>query len=267
MSRIDQQSMMFPEEGQLPEVSDVAGFLNQESSSPLLLVCEHAGKKIPRSLNDLGLSEEQRELHIAFDIGAEQVSRSLAKRLSCRLILQNYSRLVIDCNRKPGISGSIPETSDSILIPGNQNLSADEIKRREEVFFQPFADLCIREIARPEIRLAYSIHSFTPRLHNGKPRPWHISFLYRDPCSRGDELASLCKQLFPELTVGRNEPYFIDEKTDWFVPVCAEPRNIPHSLIEIRNDQLRTPEQIEQWVERLYKLFTTFMETTNVDNT
>ena len=70
-------------------------------ASPYLLVCEHAGKLIPRRLGDLGLDAGDLERHIAWDIGAADVARGLSQRLDATLITQTYSRLVIDCNRQP----------------------------------------------------------------------------------------------------------------------------------------------------------------------
>lgn len=234
--------------------------INEGSTSPLLLVCEHAGRHIPKSLNNLGLNERERAMHIAYDIGAEQVARGIAKRFGCRLVLQEYSRLTIDCNRRFGEPSSIPEVSDSILIPGNKNLDQAEIEQRHNEIFRPFAERCLAEIARPEISITFSIHSFTKQMSDGNTRPWDISFLYRDKHSQGDRISELCKTLWPDLVVGQNEPYFIDEKTDWFIPVCAESRQIPHSLIEIRNDHIRTPQACLEWADRLSKLISRFME-------
>lgn len=234
--------------------------VNENAASPLLLVCEHAGQCIPQALGTMGPSARQRAMHIAYDIGAEKVARALSARFDCRLILQRYSRLTIDCNRQPGLPSSIPEISDSIVIPANQNLTPAQKKRREDEIFHPFAERCQAEMARPEIALAFSIHSFTRQMADGVPRPWDISFLYRSADSQGARIADLCQHRNPELTVGQNQPYFIDEKTDWFVPVCAEPRHIPHALIEIRNDHIRTDAACQTWADRLYRLFSTFME-------
>jgi len=234
--------------------------VNENAQSPLLLVCEHAGQRIPQSLGTMGLSAQQRAMHIAYDIGAEKVARALAVRLDCRLVLQRYSRLTIDCNRQPGLPSSIPEISDSIVIPANQNLTPAQKKHREVEIFRPFAERCQAEMARPEIRMTFSIHSFTRQMANGVPRPWDISFLYRSAHSQGARIADLCQRQNPDLNVGRNQPYFIDEKTDWFVPVCAEPRQIPHALIEIRNDHIRTDAACESWADRLHRLFSTLLE-------
>ena len=225
----------------------------------VLLVCEHAGTAIPESLGALGLGSDARRLHIAYDIGAGDVARDLAGRLGCRLILQRYSRLVIDCNRPPGTAASIPEISDHHPIPGNRGLSPGARALREEEIFAPYARLCMQEVARPPVRFAFSIHSFTPRM-DGRARPWDIGFLFRHERSRGAQLARLCRQQWPGLTVGLNHPYTIDDETDWFIPVCAEPRGIAHCLIEIRNDHLLTAAGCRRWASRLHRLLSEFME-------
>ena len=73
-----------------------------DGASPFLLVCDHAGRRIPRRLHNLGLGEAELARHIAWDIGIAGVGRLLADRLDACLVMQPYSRLVIDCNRPPG---------------------------------------------------------------------------------------------------------------------------------------------------------------------
>jgi len=63
------------------------------------------------------------------------VARQVAAALDAPLVAQNYSRLVIDCNRDPKVATSIPRLSESVEIPGNVNLSdADMAVRRAEIF-------------------------------------------------------------------------------------------------------------------------------------
>src|SRR5271167_2462152 len=80
---------------------------NADGPSPLLLVVDHAGNRMPRALGRLGIGEAEAERHIAWDIGIARIAGALADALGAMLILQNYSRLVIDCNRPPGIPASI----------------------------------------------------------------------------------------------------------------------------------------------------------------
>ena len=48
-----------------------------------------------------------------------------------------------------------------------------------------------------------------------------------------------------------NEPYQIDDESDWFVPQHGEASGLPHSLIEIRNDQIRDSQGRAAWAETL----------------
>lgn len=233
--------------------------VNPSSRSPLLLVCEHAGRAVPRALGLLGLSPREMELHIAWDIGAGELARALARRFGCTLILQRYSRLVIDCNRPPGIPQSIPETSDGIAVPANRGLAPADRARREAEIFAPYAEACAAAMARPRIRFAYAIHSFTPVMA-GRARPWDVGFLYRHPASGGRALVDLAARAWPDLVIGDNEPYTVEDDTDWFVPACAEPRGIPHGLIEVRNDHLLSTGGRRLWAERLGTLLATFMD-------
>lgn len=229
-------------------------------SARLLLICEHAGRALPARLGGLGLTERELSLHIAWDIGAEGVARQLAARLECALVVQRYSRLVIDCNRPPLGAQSIPETSDGIAIPGNRGLDDHAKQARVDEIFCPYARACETLIADPAIRAAVSIHSFTPVL-GGIARRMDIGFLHRTPESRGSVLANAFRAQAPDLNVADNEPYRIEDETDWFIPRCAEPRGIPHCLVEIRNDHLATPAAQDAWAARLARVIPSILET------
>src|SRR6266851_10254089 len=96
---------------------------NENGRSPLLIVADHAGKYFPRRLRQLGLSNAECEGHIAWDIGIGAVCRLIGKALDAVVVRQNYSRLVIDCNRTPGSETSILELSEATRVPGNVGLS------------------------------------------------------------------------------------------------------------------------------------------------
>ena len=63
----------------------------------------NADEQMPRVLGRLGISERECERHIVWDIGIAGVSRLMADALDATLVQQNYSRLLIDCNRRPDI--------------------------------------------------------------------------------------------------------------------------------------------------------------------
>ena len=67
--------------------------LNENKESDFLIICDHASNKIPTKFNDLGLSKEILDSHIAFDIGAKEVAVYLSKILECPLVCLNLSSL------------------------------------------------------------------------------------------------------------------------------------------------------------------------------
>ena len=229
---------------------------NAAGASPFLLVADHAGNLIPRALGDLGVSAAERERHIGWDIGIAGVGRLLADALDATLIAQNYSRLVIDCNRAPGMPTSIPEVSELTPIPGNVGLAeADRAARVLDVFW-PYharieAELTRRRRAgRPTTLIA--LHSFTPSF-KGTTRPWHVALLYnRDP-----RLARRLIALFAEeagMVVGDNEPYFVSDATDYTIPAHGERHGLLHALIEIRQDLIEDRKGQRAWAERLARV-------------
>jgi len=224
--------------------------VNAESPAPLLLLCEHAGQAIPRRLGDLGLPPGAIDTHIGWDPGAERLARALAERLGAPLILQRYSRLVIDCNRPPDAPSAMPEEVEGIAIPGNRGLTASDRKQREAAIFAPMNRALEAAFARYPRRAAFSIHSFTP-VFAGERRHWHAGFLTRRDLPTAELLRRSIARQEPDLVLAINEPYRIEDDGDWFIPAYAERRGLAHSLIEIRNDQLGDAAGIETWAARL----------------
>src|ERR1035437_9152622 len=140
--------------------------------SPFFIACDHAGRRIPRRLGKLGLPEHELERHIAWDIGAWAVSLRLADALDAFTIGQLYSRLVIDCNRAPGVPSSIVEISELTEIPGNNGLSEEERAARAAEILWPYQNRIAAELdaraGRPTVLVA--MHSFT-EAYKGVARP------------------------------------------------------------------------------------------------
>lgn len=227
-----------------------------DGQSPFLLVADHASNTIPRALGRLGIAEAECERHIAWDIGIAGLGRLLADALDATLIQQNYSRLVIDCNRPPGTPTSIPEISELTPIPGNVGLDEAGRAARARAIFWPYhkrieAELDRRRQAgRPAALIA--LHSFTP-VFKGVARPWHAAVLYnRDPRFAHRLMALLNAER--ELTVGDNLPYSVSDATDYTIPVHAERRFLHHVLIEIRQDLIGDENGQRAWCARLGRL-------------
>ncbi len=233
--------------------------VNGDSEADCLLVCEHAGRAVPDHLDGLGLDDDVLCRHIGWDIGAGDVTRLLAERLGAPAVLQRYSRLVIDCNRPTDAPDSIAPISDGVTVPGNLGLSDDERAWRIARIFQPFHQAVVDLLEQPGRRAVFAIHSFTPAL-GGVDRPWDAGFLYRRDKRTGRLLGEALAAEQPSLRIGYNQPYQIDDRSDWFVPVHGEARGLPHSLIEIRNDHIRDRPGVVRWAEDLAKAIAVTME-------
>ena len=227
-----------------------------DGASPFFLTADHAGRLLPRRLGDLGVSAAELQRHIAWDIGIAGTSRRLARKLDAFLILQTYSRLVIDCNRSPEVPSAICVLSELTEIPGNRDLTPAQRRRRIEEIFEPYHARILAELerrraaGRPTVLIA--MHSFTP-VFKGVARPWHIGVLYnRDP-SFAHILHDLLKAE-GDLVVGDNQPYFISDESDYGIPVHGEGRGIPHVELEIRQDLIAEAHGQEAWAERLARL-------------
>ena len=224
--------------------------VNETSKAPVLFLCEHAGRAIPKTLGTLGLNEKALMSHRGWDIGAEALARNLANRLNAPLILQRYSRLVIDGNRPPGSPESILEVSDGVEIEVNKKLSLHERIAREKAIFAPM-DQAINDAFSASQRIAaFSIHSFSPQL-GGQSRPWHAGFLTRRSISTAKALIESLKGQRPSLNLAINKPYTVDDENDWFIPSHAEARGLMHCLIEVRNDQISDELGINLWSDLL----------------
>lgn len=225
--------------------------LNAESHSPFLLTVDHADNLIPQKLHDLGLSEKERNRHIAVDIGILEVSRRLSGLLAAPLIAQRYSRLVIDCNRRPGVASSIPEVSDGTPIPGNQNLTASDREARETEIFLPYHNQIEQflEARRLDQTLLIAMHSFTPSMQ-GHNRPWHIGLLtHKDRRLAIPILKAL--RAMENLTIGDNDPYAVCPINDYGLMIHGHERGLAHVGFEIRQDLISHEKGQIEWADRI----------------
>lgn len=240
-------------EGDIPPVHEV----NALGTSPFFLTADHYGRILPHALGDLGVAENELTRHIAWDIGIAGVAERLAKTLDAHLVAQRYSRLVIDCNRSPGVASSIPVISEATAIPRNEGISASERAARRREIFEPYhrrIDAAInRRLHDRRPTVLVSLHSFTP-VYAGVARPWHIGALY----NRDTVLPQLLlKHLRAEgdLIVGDNEPYAVSDLSDYTIPVHGEARGLVNTGIEIRQDLIADQSGEQQWAERLARIF------------
>jgi len=225
----------------------------RRSLSEIVLSCEHAGNLVPANLR-LGVAPADLARHIGIDIGALGVARRMSERLEAELIFQRYSRLVIDCNRPPSEPTAFPARVDGTDVPANATIGVRDAAARTAEIFHPFAAAVAGALdRRTDAGIApvlVSVHSFTPEHQDYPgPRPWPVSVLFDKDPRLSLALAAVLRQ--EGLNVGENVPYRVGALGDYTVPVHGEHRGILHTLIEIRQDLIGTPEGQRAWGDRL----------------
>ena len=231
--------------------------INPTGASSFLLIGDHAGNHIPAVLGDMGLGPAERVRHIAWDIGVAQLGEMLSTALDAVFVRQVYSRLVIDCNRRPDAPDAMPAVSDGTTVPANATLDDAARAARVSAIHTPYQAAIGTEIARRQAAgqatILIALHSFTPVMR-GIARPWQIGILH----DGGDTgfaralLAALADE--PDLTVGDNEPYRMD-LIDYTIPRHAYPDRLPYAEIEVRQDLIDDEQGCRAWCDRLARLF------------
>ncbi len=223
----------------------------QESS--LIFVCDHASNTLPSAYGSLGLGPDAFERHIAYDIGAADVTRALADVFGAPAILGPHSRLLIDLNRGPDDPTLVMKLSDGAIIPGNATADAAEIVKRSNHYYRPYHDSIEAEVERVrgsgKVPVLISIHSFTPEWRGWK-RPWHVGILWSDKDPRLAQF--MLERLGREsgLTVGDNQPYSGELDGDC-MDQHAVAHGFAHVLIELRQDLVDNSAKAQQWAARL----------------
>jgi predicted N-formylglutamate amidohydrolase len=244
---VSSQTLLAPDEP--PPFIEVG----RQGRSNFVIVVDHASPRIPRRLQNLGLPASELQRHIAWDIGALGVARQTAAALDAVLVAQNYSRLVIDCNRDPAVASSIPRVSESSDIPGNAALSEADIAARRVEIFDPYHThvraLLDERAAAGRSTILVAQHTMT-NIYHGVRREMHAAVLYnRDRRFAGLVLERLRRER--ELLIADNEPYFVSDATDYTIPRHGEARGLPHVEIEIRQDLVSDAAGQTEWAHRI----------------
>jgi predicted N-formylglutamate amidohydrolase len=176
---------------------------------------------------------------------------------------------VIDCNRKPQSATSMAPVADGTEVPGNRDLTPEERAARVEEILMPYhsriAERLDARAAAGVPTLLVSVHSFTPSLR-ARPteRPWHIGLCWAEADGFSRHVLGLLAEMEPGLVLGHNQPYEVDMVNDYSIPVHGEGRGLPYIEIEIRQDQIGTPEGQALWAERLVPVLHRAAETFHV---
>ncbi|SEK57359.1 Predicted N-formylglutamate amidohydrolase [Roseovarius nanhaiticus] len=215
------------------------------------VLCDHASNEVPDFVNGgcLGVAPDDMARHIAYDPGAEGVSRALGAMLDGPAILSRFSRLVIDPNRGEEDPTLIMQLYDGTIIPGNRGISDIDAGERLRRCHRPYHDAVAQMAAARRAPVLVSVHSFTPQLRGRPPRPWQIGVLYSTDTRLARPLLARLRAE-PDLSVGDNQPYTGHLPGDTIARHGIEHAR-PNVLIELRNDLIATEAQQKAWAARL----------------
>lgn len=224
--------------------------VNGDFNHGLLLLADHASNYIPPEFNGLGISDDQLERHIAYDIGVRDFTLRLAKKLNVPAVLSKFSRLLIDPNRGKQDPTLVMRLADGKIIAGNRDIDEAGKKSRIERFYKPYDDAIGAVIAefenydlKPDL---FSIHSFTP-YWRGNKRTTEVGILWHED-------QAMTALIVDELRATTH--YVVDENKPYFGGLVGDTmdrhglsKGLEHSLLELRQDYMATDAGINEWVD------------------
>jgi predicted N-formylglutamate amidohydrolase len=190
-----------------PDDPAPVSIVNPTGSAPVLLICDHASNAVPAALHGLGLIERDLHRHIAYDIGAAEVTRLSNAHISPE---------------------EIRSRTEACFWPYHRRIGSG------------LAGFAMRG-QRPAV---IAIHAYTPVL-GGIQRPWHIGVLWGDDARISGPLI-MALRAHESLVVGDNEPYSGRLQYGYSMDVHAGETGLPHVLIELREDLVATSEDQER---------------------
>jgi predicted N-formylglutamate amidohydrolase len=237
----------------------------------VVVICEHASDALtdlPALGGDLGLAPATRGSHAAWDIGALGLARGLAALLAqdtggAVLVHAPLSRLVYDLNRAPDHPSAMPARSEVHDIPGNTALTAAQRLARVRAVYLPFHTRLQAEIAailahgrRPAL---IAVHSFTP-VFLGQPRAVEFGVIHDDDTSLSLAVIEAAQDCGLETRL--NEPYSAAGDVTHTIRLHAVPCRLPNTMLEIRNDLIRTAPAQDAMAARLAPVLAAALRTT-----
>jgi predicted N-formylglutamate amidohydrolase len=176
----------------------------------LLVTCEHASNAVPaRWRKSFAADRAVLDTHRAWDPGAVILARELAAQFKAPLHEGEFTRLLIDLNRRDSSKSAF-----SAFTP-------DAAKPELLTFHRSWREAVLADAKKVKGRLLHvSCHSFTPELR-GQVRNAEIGLLY-DPRIKleratADAWHEALKSALPGMRIRRNYPYkgISDGITTW----------------------------------------------------
>lgn len=228
--------------------------VNPTGTSSVVLLCPHASNYLPPQYGTLGVAPSELQRHIAWDIGAASVTRSLATLLDAVAFLGTSSRLLIDLNRPVESVSSIVTRSEHTDIPANVGITAQERALRAARVFRPHHQAIAEHLAKRKAggrrTVIVAIHSFTPT-YDGVARAWHVGVLFAASKPFAQATIERLRAHDASLNVGANVPYTVEPDTDYGVLVYGDDIGNPALEFELRQDLVACAQDQQRWARTL----------------
>jgi predicted N-formylglutamate amidohydrolase len=174
-----------------------------------VLTCEHASNRLPPGLRARPTAERALlQTHWAWDIGAWEVARRLARAFGAAAIGGAVSRLVVDLNRPVADPSLVRREADGVRLSWNARVTPREIERRMLAWHLPYHDAVDRAVLRLATRgvrpLLLAVHSFTP-VYDGRRRDFDLGVLFDRSRPHARALVRALRR--EGFRVRENEPY------------------------------------------------------------
>lgn len=227
----------------------------------LIITCEHAGNEVPEEYRHLFKERrEALETHRGIDIGALELTNTIAERMEQQAYLHTVTRLLVDLNR----SVQSPTLFSEFTKEASLNVREEIFEKYYQPHRQKVEDEIEEIISEGNQAIHIGVHTFTP-VWKGRRREVDIGFLY-DPTHKKE--TNFCRQWRQklnqnagELCLRMNEPYrgTMDGFTTYLRRNYAE----EHYLgIEIEvNQRFAEQSQANEWQQLQNKIAASLQDT------
>ncbi len=228
---------------------------NFNSKNHIIFICDHASNNIDKRYKKKFLNTHILDNHVAYDIGAKSLTLCLSNKLKQSYIFSNFSRLLIDPNRKKSDKDLIVSNTFDIQIPINKNIGKKEKDLRVKNFYNIYHDkiskLVKNKVKKYEKVFLVSIHSFTKK-NKTFNRGIEVGLLW----NKNMNLLLYIQKRLSDLGIhyGRNYPYS-GFHYNYTLDKHSKNGLIDNIAIEIRNDLINNVKGINKYTKLFSKIF------------
>ncbi|MBK7579275.1 MAG: N-formylglutamate amidohydrolase [Myxococcales bacterium] len=236
----------------LAQLDDAVEVLRGDTpSAPFLITAEHASERFP---DPWRLPPEDAWLvgtHWAYDLGAADLARELARAIGATAVLSRFSRLLVDPNRDEASPGLFLARAEGREVALNRGIDADERELRLERLWRPYHAAIERELGRDRAPVVLAMHTFTP-VFDGVTRAVEVGVLF----DRDEQLAESARIELAKtgLVVRMNEPYSGRAGLIFSAEWHAQEHGRRALELEVRQDLAASPEVRAQVVRAMVAL-------------